>query len=161
MRRNATRNSPRATGRRAQRQRPRDAVRVARPPERDATTRGEARSRAGRNAQAHDGPGRPEVVQGDAQHLNPKEGHRVRLLAHRPPEAIIPRAEAAGNVVTAGATAAEGGALGDLAALIDMVEAGGYDASSHTRNRRLSTPIGKNAHAGDESRFSARCRATL
>jgi HK97 family phage major capsid protein len=53
------------------------------------------------------------------------------------PEAIIPAAIAAGNEVTAGATPAEGGALGDLEQLLDAVEAAGYDPTAFLAERTL------------------------
>jgi len=59
------------------------------------------------------------------------------------PEAIIPGAVAAGNTVTSGATAAEGGALGDLEALLEQVEADGFDPTGFLADRSFKSQLRK------------------
>ena len=53
------------------------------------------------------------------------------------PTNVRAAATAAGNLVTAGATAAEGGAFGDMDALLETLEDDGYDPSGYAADRRL------------------------
>jgi HK97 family phage major capsid protein len=53
------------------------------------------------------------------------------------PTGVVAAATAAGNNVVAGATAAEGGAYGDLDALLETLEDDGYDPSGYAMERRM------------------------
>ena len=53
------------------------------------------------------------------------------------PEALIPAAIAAGNVVDGGATPAQGGLFADVAEVMDMVEAGGFETTAFAADRAL------------------------
>lgn len=53
------------------------------------------------------------------------------------PEALIPGATTAGNAITADSTAAEGGMVNDMADLLGVVEADGYEPSGYAASRLL------------------------
>ena len=53
------------------------------------------------------------------------------------PEAIIPAATAAGNVLSADSTPAQGGVVNDLADLLGVVEDDGYEPSGYAASRAL------------------------
>lgn len=53
------------------------------------------------------------------------------------PTNVRAAAVAAGNTVTAGATAAQGGAYGDMDALLEKVEDDGYDVSGYAVDRKM------------------------
>lgn len=53
------------------------------------------------------------------------------------PTGVVAAATAAGNMVEAGATAAEGGAYGDMDALLEALEDDGYDPTGFAADRRL------------------------
>jgi HK97 family phage major capsid protein len=70
------------------------------------------------------------------------------------PQAIVPAATAAGNTVDAVSTAAEGGVVNDLANLLGIVEADGYEAGAFAASRSLR-PLLRSARSSTGELLSA------
>ncbi len=66
------------------------------------------------------------------------------------PEAIVPGATAAGNIVRRGQHAREGGIVGDLGEAFDLVEADGFDVNGVAGRRKLRSLFRKARDAGGQ-----------
>ena len=66
------------------------------------------------------------------------------------PEAIVPSATAAGNIVVAGNAPEDGGVVGDLGEAFDLVEADGFDVNGVAGRRKLRSLFRKARDAGGQ-----------